>query len=71
MHRVWRVTFVVHFCVIVLQEFFCFTVIYYLFQSNNLHIIVEFQVFLSNTNNYMISSNYFYLIVVICLDSLA
>ena len=35
--------------------------------TNNLHIVVGFQVFLSNTNNYMISNNHFYLMIVICL----
>ena len=30
--------------------------------------IVWFQVFLSNANNYMVSSNYFYLVIVICLQ---
>ena len=34
--------------------------------TNNLYSIIWFQVFLSNTNNYMVSSNYFYLIIVIC-----
>ena len=32
-----------------------------------MHTVVWFQVFLSNTNNYMVSSNYFYLMIVICL----
>ena len=31
--------------------------------------VVLFQVFLSNTNNYMVSSNYFYLRIVICLHT--
>ena len=34
-----------------------------------LHVVVWFQVFLCNTNNYMISSNNFYLIIVICLHT--
>ena len=29
--------------------------------TNNLHTVVWFQVFLSNTNNYMVSSDYSYL----------
>ena len=33
--------------------------------TNNLHDVVWFQVFLSNTN--MVSSNYFYFIIIICL----
>ena len=32
--------------------------------TNNLHIVLWFQVFLSNTNNYMASSYYFYSIIV-------
>ena len=36
---------------------------------NNLHAIVWFQILPSNTNNYNVSSNYFYLIIVICLLS--
>ena len=37
--------------------------------ANNLHTIVWFQVFLSNINNYLISSYYFSLIIVICLHT--
>ena len=37
--------------------------------TNKLHTVVLFQVFLSNINNYMISSNHFYSIIVICLYS--
>ena len=35
--------------------------------TNNLHRVVWFQLFLCNINNYMSSSNYFYFIIVICL----
>ena len=35
--------------------------------ESNLHTVVWFQVFWSNTNNYMVSSNYFYLVTVLCL----
>ena len=48
---------------------FLYTVIQYqLFVSNtnNLYIFVWFQVFLFKTNDYMVSSNYFYLIIFIC-----
>ena len=38
-------------------------------QTNNFHTVVWFQVFLSNTNDYMVSSNYFYLMIVICLHT--
>ena len=33
--------------------------------TNNLNTVEWFQVFLSNTDNYMVSSNYFYLVIVI------
>ena len=61
------------------QEFFyfihcisIFTIIGYqvfLFDTNNWHTILWFQVFLSNNNNNMVLSNYFYLIIVICLHN--
>ena len=34
-----------------------------------LHTVILFKTFLSNTNNYMVSSTYFYLIIVICLHT--
>ena len=34
-----------------------------------LHTVTWFQEFLSNTNNYMVSSNYFNLIIIICLHA--
>ena len=37
--------------------------------TNNLYTVVYIQVFLSNTNNDMASSNYFYLIIAICLHT--
>ena len=37
--------------------------------KNNLQTVVWFQVFLSNANNYMVSSNYVYFITVICLQT--
>ena len=37
--------------------------------TNNLQTAGYFQVFLSNINNYIISSNYFYSIKVICLHT--
>ena len=53
---------------------FLYTVIWYqvfLFDTNNLHIVIWFQVFLILwfIHNYMISSNYFCLIIVICLHT--
>ena len=51
----WRIAFIVHF----IFTFLCCC----------LHTVVWFQVFLSNTNNYMVSSNYFYLMIVICLHA--
>ena len=35
---------------------------WFLSKTNNLHTVVWVQVFLSNTNNYMVSSNYLYLL---------
>ena len=35
--------------------------------TNNLHAVVWFQVFLSNTNDYVVSNNHFNSIIVICL----
>ena len=37
--------------------------------TNNLHTLVWFQAFPSNANNYMVSSNYVYLIIVICFHT--
>ena len=37
----------------------------FLSKTNNLQIVVLFKVFLSNINNYMVSSNYFHLRIVI------
>ena len=39
------------------------------FYDKNLHTVVRFQVFLSNTNKYMVPSNYYYyyIIMIICL----
>ena len=47
------------------------TVTYQLFISslNYLHTVIRFQVLLSNTNNYMVSSNYFYLIISIAFHT--
>ena len=46
------------FCVVVSKECLC-TQLYQIFSTNtnNLNSFVWFQVFLSNTNNYMVSSN--------------
>ena len=41
----------------------------WLANRNNLHRAVLFQVFRSNTNNYMDSSYYFYSIIIICLHT--
>ena len=41
----------------------------FLSNTNNLHTVVWFQVSVSNTNNYTVASNYFYLIIVICLHT--
>ena len=53
-----------------LKDFYTF-IWYKVFQPNTnwLHIVVWFQVFLFNTNNRMVSSNYFYLMIVICLNT--
>ena len=47
--------FYLHFCVVISKEF--------------LHSVVSFQVFLSNTNDSMVSSNYFYQVIIICLHT--
>ena len=43
--------------------------VYQVFQSNtnNSHTVICFQVFLSNTDYYPVSSYYFFLIIIICL----
>ena len=58
------------FCVDVSFEFL-HTIIYQVFLSNtnNLHTVVWFQVFLYNVDDHMVSSKYFYLIVDICLHT--
>ena len=53
---------------VVSEEFFAHT---HMISNNpieykNLHTIVWFQVFVSNTNNYILLSNYFYSIMAIC-----
>ena len=40
----------------------------HLSNTNNLHTFIWFQVFLSNTNNYIVLSYYFYFIIIICLQ---
>ena len=45
-----------------------FLYIVYLFDKNNVHTVLWFQAFLFKTNDYMASSNYSYLIRVICSD---
>ena len=59
------------FCVVVEELGGSCTVIYLVFlpNVNNLHTVVGFHVFLFNTNNYMVSGNYFYLIIVIGLQT--
>ena len=70
-----RCTFIFTFFVLFLKSCFFFwwgvhTRIWYrIFQSNtnNFDSVLKFKVFLSNPNNYVVLSNYFYLIIVICL----
>ena len=64
-HYMFIFTFLCSF----LRDFFC-TQLYhikysYLIKLN--FIVIWFEVFLSNTNNHKVSSNYFYLMIVICL----
>ena len=48
---------------------YCRQLYLFLSDTNNLYTTVWFQVFLYNTNKYMVSSNYFYLIIVFCLHT--
>ena len=72
------------FCVVVSEELFCMqsydikysnliqiicTQLYGFKYFYIILIIVEFQVFMSNTNNYLISINFLYLIIIICLHA--
>ena len=45
---------------------FSYSISIILTYMNNLYRVVWLQVFLFNTNNHMVSSNYFYLIIVTC-----
>ena len=47
------------------------TIMYQVFlcNTNNSHTVVWVQVFLSNTNDNFVSSNYFYQIIVFCLNT--
>ena len=63
-------TFIFTCFMLLFLKIFWHTVIRYqlfLCNTDNLYIAAWFQVFLSNSNNYMVSSNYFYLIIIICL----
>ena len=57
------------FVLFFLLSFFAYSFLYQIIQSktNNLHTVIWFQV--SNTNNYIDPSNYFYLKMIISLYS--
>ena len=68
------ITFIIHlylhFCVFVSVEFFAHGyMISNISNINILHTLLWFQVSLSCTYTSMVSSNYFYLIIVICLHT--
>ena len=68
----WHFIFIFTFFCVVSSDFLHTVIEYQVFLSNTnyLHTVVWFQVFLAITNNYILSCNYFYLMIVICLHTL-
>ena len=73
MPRGYEIAFIVHlylhFMWGCLRGFFSPNYLSGISNTNNLHTVAWFQVFLSNTNDYMVSRNNFYLIIVIFFNS--